>query len=326
MLQRVWHSLGDPKFGLMNTLSDGIARCEDLQPGLIPDLRKSRALIVASDYGGHHQESRFESYSFLIIDGVQWAQWETARTRVRHTYRLGKRRFAFKGMGDRRKARALPAFLSAADMLHGLCATILVEKSLQSLFREHGRLQLSDTHLQAFAHYDARTFERLLRTVHLLSFLLGGLSGPGQDALWITDQDEIAANPERLTELTRIFADVSGHYLPHDLGHLRCATAASDNGTLEMEDLLSIADLTAGALAEMATAYAGQGGFPKTVIAPHPVGLSRKARQIIEWFSVLGMPLSRTAHAIRPGGRSPGLVISHFRFHWGRPLSGTSPS
>jgi hypothetical protein len=241
---------------------------------------------------------------------------------LRRRYRLGDRRFAFKGLGDRRKSGALPAFLSAADVLNGLCATVLVDRSIESLFVKQGRLDLSRPEAQAYAGYGVDTFERLLRTVHFLSFFLGGLSAAGQDVLWITDQDEIAANAERLTDLTSIVAHILGHYAPHDWGHLPCATTASDNGTLETEDLTAIADLTAGALAEMATAHADQGTFPGgAVIAPPPARLSRKARTVIEWFSIPGMPLRRLACAITSVQGSSKLTATVLRFHWGPALS-----
>jgi hypothetical protein len=94
--------------------------------------------------------------------------------------------------------------------------------------------------------------ERLLRVLHLSAFLLSGLSVPGQDVLWIIDEDDIAANVTKLTDLTELFARALSSYSSHTLGHIRCGTTATaDDGGLALEDLTAIADLTTGALGEL---------------------------------------------------------------------------
>ena len=94
--------------------------------------------------------------------------------------------------------------------------------------------------LAAYSHLRASVFERMLRVVHLVSFFTAGLSRAGQDVLWFTDVDDIAANNERIVELTNVWANVFSHYLQHDLRHVRCGTTQCDNGTLQLEDLASI--------------------------------------------------------------------------------------
>jgi hypothetical protein len=87
----------------------------------------------------------------------------------------------------------------------------------------------------------------MLRVVHIVSFFLAGLSRAHQNVIWITDEDEIAANDNRMRELTNLFGNISSHYLPHSMGHFRCGTMKSDDGSRQLEDLASIPDLVAGA-------------------------------------------------------------------------------
>src|SRR5207249_3520816 len=100
-------------------------------------------------------------------------------------------------------------FLSAANNIGGLSVSILVHKAIVSLFRESAQIDLSEPGLEGFSHWKGTSFEKMLRIVHLVSFFIAGLSRAGQDVLWITDEDEIAANDDRLSELTKLFGNVS---------------------------------------------------------------------------------------------------------------------
>jgi hypothetical protein len=86
--------------------------------------------------------------------------------------------------------------------------------------------------------------------VHVLGVLLAGLAAPGQNVMWFTDEDSIAANDDRVRELTQLFAWISSQYLTFNLGHCRCGTSKCDDGSRQIEDFLAIPDMIAGALAE----------------------------------------------------------------------------
>jgi hypothetical protein len=59
---------------------------------------------------------------------------------------------------------------------------------------------------QTLAGWKRGVQERLLRVLHLSGFLLSGLSTPGQNVLWVIDEDEIAANVDQLTRLTKLLS------------------------------------------------------------------------------------------------------------------------
>jgi len=313
----MWRALDNPALGFMNEFSDSIADLQRRNLQLVPELRQSKTLIAVSDYGGAHRALGFEAYSLLITCGDSWNAWEEARLRVRQDFDLEKRRFAFSKMGDNRKRRALSAFLSTADLLHGLSVTVLIDKRIVSLFSAGAQHDPSiAARLSPGGHYTRGTFERLMRAVHLVSFFVAGLSGPGQNLIWLTDEDEIAANPARLTGLTAIFANVASHYLHHTLGHLRCGTTASDNGSLQIEDMAAIPDLVGGALTELITAYHREGCMPSgTLIAPAPPNLISKAREVIRWLSVEPISLKRLVYVIQPEPQSHALTLTRLLLH-----------
>lgn len=222
---------------------------------------------------------------------------------------------SFKKLNDKTRLRALPSFLNAADQLDGLIAVILVDKQIGSLF---GRSrQLDFTTVPEYAAYGAQTFERLMRAVHLLSFFIAGLSRSGQDVFWITDADDFAANEARISTLTKIFANISSHYLAHELGHFRCGTSSiCDNGTLQIEDLCAIADLAAGAATELANRHSDEGTIPSSrLIVPAPSSLSGKSAFVGSWLARRSSRLSRLILALEAEPDSTSIRVKRIMLH-----------
>jgi hypothetical protein len=318
----MWEALEKPSLGFMNLFSESIASLERENPGSLPDLTHCRTIIAVSDYGGYHKTSQFESYSLLVACGDSWAEWEDARQRLRQAFGIGKRRLAFSKMSDIRKRRALTPFLATAEALHGLLVTVLVDKAIESLFVARGRLdRASSSRFAPGVSYTEGTFERLMRTVHLVSFFIAGLSTAGQNVIWLTDEDEIAANRQRLIGLSSIFTHILNHYLRHGLGESRCGTTESDIGSLQIEDLAAIPDLVAGALAETLTAYYQEGGVPSsTLLHLPPQNLSGKTRDIVRWLALESHNLKRLVYVIQGQAESTALILKRLRFQ-SEPLS-----
>jgi hypothetical protein len=312
----MWLGLSRTDLGFMNVLDGILRKAEASQRNRLPDLRRSSTLLVTSDYSGFQKGSLFEVYVLLIIGSEGWAEWEKARIQLRRTFRLIKRRISFKGLNDSRKRKVLPFFLNEADNLPGLCVALILHNDIKSLFRKEGVIDLSAPHLAPYRHYDYRVFERLLRIVHFVSFFLAGLSRHGQDVMWFTDQDDIAANDQRVIELTRIWSIVFSNYLQHDLRHIRCGTTKCDNGTLQIEDLAAIPDLTAGALGELLNCYARTDTIPRNNLTiPLPSKLSRKNTNICTWLAQSDAPLKRLIYLIEEEPISHALKVKDLKLH-----------
>lgn len=316
----MWTPLADDRFGLMNNFSDSIAAAVRGDARTVPDLTSAETVLALSDYSGQHKSSRFEAFTFLYADGAAWPEWERRRRAVRERHKAADRRMSFKKLGDALKRRMLPDFLQAADVLPGLCVCVLIDKSIPSMFRREGGLDLNEPELAQLSHRPQPTVEKLLRVVHLTSLFLAGLTRPGQDVLWFTDEDDIAANAGGVVELTRVWGNVLSHYLRHSLRHIRCGTTLCDNGSLEIEDLAAIPDLVAGAVTDAVNGYVSDGTFPSgRVLIPAANSTSSKAREIFGWFSEEDWPLRRLVYCFRAVPDSTAINFMRLRFHGGQP-------
>lgn len=184
------------------------------------------------------------------------------------------------------------------------------------MFYETGTLDMQADGLSDFGHWRSGAFEKLLRIVHFASLLVAGLSAPGQDLLWFTDEDAIAPNDSRLYDLVEAFKRICSHYLQHDLRHIRIGTSRSDTGKRDIEDLLSIPDLSAGAIGDAMTCYRKDGDVLKHgLMLPPPGSLPPKAYQVLNWFSDNSQPLRRLVYTIDTVERSSELSLRHVVFH-----------
>ena len=278
------------KAGIGGLLADSFDRAVQARPRAFPNVEpRGRTLIMVADFGGQHKGPHFDTYAFLVLDLDKNPQWFEGQRLFRQTVMPNVRRMSFKAMNDRHRRQALIPFLSLADGIVGWLVLFAVSKTGGSLFRS---VEMSAEAKDLLADWKPSVRERLLRIMHFSSFLLSGLSVPGQNCLWIIDEDEIAANVQQLTQLTKVLAVVSSNSIVHDLGHLRCGTTRSDDGTLSLEDLVAICDLGAGAFSDVATAMMSEGRFPRgDIVTALPHGLSWMSRVLTTWLAAVGGPL-----------------------------------
>jgi hypothetical protein len=237
---------------------------------------------MAADFGGQHKGQYFDTYAFLVFDLDQISGWLDGQRLFRRKVMPKARRMCFKGMNDKYRRQALVPFLTLADRIDGWLVLFAVSKAGGSLFGHFAETPDGD---DLVAGWKPAVRERLLRILHLSAFLLSGLSSHGQNVLWVIDEDEVAANVNQLTQLTNVFSRISSNSLAHGLGHLRCGTTRSDDGTLALEDLVAICDLAAGAFCEVTTSMFSRGLFPKNnVITALRVACRGRARSwLLGW-------------------------------------------
>ena len=291
----IWNHLEDSKFGLMCDLSAHMLRLANNNPDSLPNIHNGPSIIVTSDYSGHQGTSEFEVISIFLSDLSNFSDWDYKRQVLREKFLTKSRRMSFKDLRDKQRQKALVPFLQAADTISGLVTTIAVHRAIPSLFSKKGRINLSEPDLHRYAHWNPKTFERLLRVLHFVSFFVSGLSNAGQNTLWFTDEDEIAPNDERVKEVTYIWGNILSHYLSHDLGHIRFGTTNKcDDGSRRIEDLASIPDLVAGTVSEIFSANYKDGRFvAHNLWTPAVPTISAKSRQIAMWLANEDRPLKR---------------------------------
>jgi hypothetical protein len=138
---------------------------------------------------------------------------------------------------------------------------------------------------------------------------------PGQDVMWFTDEDSIAANDDRVCELTQLFAWISSLYLTFTLGRCRCGTSKCDDGSRQIEDFLAVPDMIAGALSEQLSLKATDPSELSRIFWMHRGDFSDKTRSITWWFSDPKKPLKRLIFLIDPEEAGPGSMVSVYHFY-----------
>jgi hypothetical protein len=299
-----WNVLSEQNFGLSALLArmmlEGRSSTLDV---------KGPCLLVTSDYGGSHQRSSYEIYSVLLSDLKYCGRWHEARESIRSKFLADGRRMSYKDLNDRQRRNALVPFLDAADLIPGMCISLAVSKTVETLF-EKDTSQVNPDLIECL-DWSKSLFERALRIVHVVSFWIAGLSRPNQDVLWFSDEDEIAANPARLALLTKVWANVMNNYTVHPLRHLKCGTTKCDNGSKDIEDFAAIPDLVAGGLSDILTALGGS-YRPGLVL---PFGQCKtKAKVVGHWLSHQNGGLQKVVLVIDQEPDTSRLMITRLRF------------
>lgn len=201
-----WRRLPSDRFGMMNVVDNCIADLDSFVPARLPSFQDSSSLLLASDYGGQHSGAHYETYSYLLVCRDRFVVWREAQQALRARWLPDGRRLSYKSLGDSIKARAVPAFLAAADLLAGILVTFAISTQMKSIFAREGHILRTSTNLSEYQHWKPKPFERLYRITSLAAFLLSGLSQPGQSVVWLTDEDEIVGSKRHLKDFGTFFS------------------------------------------------------------------------------------------------------------------------
>ncbi|TCC29681.1 hypothetical protein [Kribbella speibonae] len=241
----VWRTIGRADVDLATAISNCISGAGPLIADSVASVRASPCLMMFSDYGGAHNAARFEVISFMVTTPGGLTNFWTERQRLRRGQLGAARRMSYKTLNDKVRLRSLSGYLDAADHVTGLLITFAVDKRAAHRLSEDHHPEVA---FGGLAPWSPRAFRKLTRIGHLAGIVVQGLRGDGQDLLWITDEDEIAPNPHKHSEATRLMAHLISSYCTGPLGHFRFGTTASDPGDLHIEDLAAVPDLAAGCL------------------------------------------------------------------------------
>lgn len=257
--------------------------------GSFPRLRRGRQFLIVCDIGGSQKRQRFETFSFLVLDLDVNGEWLRRQGAFRRRVLKEPRRLAFKGLNDVQRRRALLPFLSLSETLAGVLVTFAVDKKGRP---DLGNCGASADELAVF--WKASVVDRLLWVVYLGAFPAGGFAAPAQDVMFIVDEDEVVANERQLTKFVELFGRAVSNQSGPMLGHLRCGTTKSDDGSYGLEDLAALPDLAAGATAEFLASTGAAGSSPLSpLIRRIPENLTWKTRTIMPWIWADGTSLRR---------------------------------
>jgi hypothetical protein len=277
----------DENAGFVKDVSDIIAVEALKNPSLIPDLSGDKTLFLFSDYS--RVRGRYKTYSFFVLGRSGADSFNTARKALRRDFGLGHRHISFKGLNDRVKLRALPAFLSLAGASDGLILTFAVSSSIPYMFAEQFLQACPD-----LAVFKKPVLEDMLRIAHFGAQAVLIAFSSKQNIVWFTDEDSIVANEAHQQHFGRLAQAVIRKVLPdEEIGKIAFGLTGVDDGSLEIEDLVSIPDLTAGALCELLDALSEKGQHITPRILLKNPGVSRKTDLICEWIGKTHCPLKK---------------------------------
>lgn len=288
---------------------------------VIPSFKEANTLVIGSDYSGESQADPFLVYSFLITDWLSWCTWDSTRLLLRSRILPDNRRMSYKKLGDSYRGKMLKPMLEASDEVNGMLLSIAINKKAPSIFSENGPIDLHNPDFIKFRNWKPVSLEKAFIITRIIGLLLAGMGRPGQNIFWFTDQDQIASNSQMLEQLTKVFSWVTSNYLDFDLGHLRCGTTACDNGSLQIEDFVSVPDLVAGALCEHFRRTTNTTLRDPMVMWMTGAGLKDKAQQILFWLGTRQRKLKKHVFVIDPdpNNADTGYMVSWFNYGEGEP-------
>jgi hypothetical protein len=277
--QEVWRPVEYPLYPWVRTLERFISSCR-------PPMMPGPVVYIASDYSGDTR-SQYEVISVLYLDQQLSQSWNERRRAIRERFLSDGRRVSFKDLEDGQCRRALDPLLRAADDITGVSLTVAMRKSIKFLCADDtvlGQLPGS-TNLQRV--WPAKQFERMLRVIHIVALLVGGLSRPRQSIRWISDEDQIFANDQFSRDTAGVLSQMTKCYVRDPLGDLALGTTGLDDGSRLLEDIAAIPDFAAGAVAEITNTFCSMAGgrIPPGIHLPLLGQLSEKSSLLGSWLA-----------------------------------------
>jgi hypothetical protein len=292
------------------SLDQALARLVASRKLLLPDLRlHTKTVLVFSDYGGEAADSRYLTYSFLFTSHDAHEPVLAALKRVRQEYDLNDpfKEICFTDVQYGPIKRSLTKWLNTTDYAVGLLFTLIVDKSVVSLFGQSGRQTqrelASILDQEGLGNWPPAIAEKMIRVVHVIGYWLAALTVAEQNVCWMTDHDCIVANPERLQATQRVFSNIVGSY------QLRtgkvCMALPFKKGieTFGFSDFLSVPDLVAGSIESL---------FTRTDKMEEPK-VREQANDILLWLCRQGVGLKKLTMSIKQAEDGRVLAsITHF--------------
>ena len=221
---------------------------------LLPDLSalSNTTVGIFSDYAGE-STGKYSTYSFLVCAFGSLGPFKEQMAALRKAASLGHKEIAFKDFGMGQLRRLLPRYLRLVDgYVLGLVFTLVVDKSIPSLFGpsdETHRLLVAALEERGYKSVVPKIAERIFRVVHTIAFLLALLGHQRQKIFWMTDNDAIGETAEKHKHLLAVLNNVLPLYTIKEFTFIGGARPFQPR-VFEYLDLLSVADVAAGAVAQ----------------------------------------------------------------------------
>ena len=271
---------------------------------LLPNLSAlaNQTIGIFSDYSGE-SSGHYYTYSFLICAYGSLGVFLERMRQAREKFGIGKKEIAFKDFEKDTVKRVLPSYLEMLNgYVSGMLFTLVIDKRLVSLFGASNR---STTKALAemlkergFGERKPQVAEKIMRIVHTSAYLTALLGHQGQKILWMTDHDSIAPNPKMHNRMLALFNNVLGLYTNRTFALLGGALPFAERST-DYLDLLSAADIAAGAVAQYFTS--------RRLVGEHNVSVKPGAEKVLQWLGLDAVGLKKLCMMISAG--SNGAIL-----------------
>ncbi|AHN24536.1 hypothetical protein [Lysinibacillus varians] len=282
----LYKSLND---GLMSRLSRGEL--------VLPNFHECETVAIFTDYGGEAKDSKYFTYTITLVGYNQLAFFDVFMKNIREKYQLNNpiKEIAFKDLKYGPIERSLDEYLNAINnTVNGIVFTLVVDKEIHSLngHNEKNSKKFIAKFLeeQGFGTVKADVAEKIYRILTLISYLVHLLVPYEKKIFWMSDQDSTIETEEmhqKIADLLQsaIYSFENAEY--DTLGYGK--PFPKDEGTLFL-DLLSISDLTAGAIEHYLTR--------QKKLASSDFEISRGADKITMWLANNGLAFKKLTYIV----------------------------
>lgn len=262
-----------------------INRLNDLMLGSDLPLLNGNNLYIASDYSGSHKKCKYETISILIVDIDNSRKWFEERRIIRDKYLPEGRRMSYKTLNDKYRQNALLPFLYATNYIHGICISLSFRKNKTIQFITKDNIATTLAGAPFRAKWSWKDLNSLFRILFFVNFFIAGFAKDGQNIYWMSDEDAIFANQDRTNDALMLLSAFAEQYVDKNLGDLGQGTTIFDDSDRINEDIVSIPDLSAGALSELFTLICdSHGKIAFGLYNEMPKNISPKSDPIISWL------------------------------------------
>lgn len=253
-------------------------------------LANAKRLLLAADYSGDQSDSRYRTVGLLLANEEDLLAWKAKLTALRSS-RLGRRRLSYKDLRhDAIRWKSLRSFLPTLSPLRAYCLAVAIEKDLAPLVEDvanHKGL------LAPLSTWPKAVRWKALDVAVVAAVLVTSTSPPDADFMFITDDDDVAANPRRLEEFVTLLNLAVGLLTPRRFGTITFRTTGMPTKNLFVEDLCALPDLAAGALMDFLRSTGPTGSQDPLEVASS--ALDERAQVLIDWIVTEGNGPTRLA-------------------------------
>lgn len=283
---------------LYRALNDGLMSRLSRGQLILPNFNNGESVAIFTDYGGEIKHSKYLTYTVTLVDYNQLAFFEDSMNKIREKHQLNnpKKEIAFKHLKYGPIRRSLDEYLNTINnCVNGIVFTLVVDKDIYSLAENNNKrskyLVANILEERGFGKFKPDVAEKIYRIINLISYLVHLLVPYGKKIFWMSDEDSTIASEKMHQKIGELFNnaiysfedakyDTVGYSKPFDKGE----------DTLFL-DLLSISDLTAGAIEHYLTR--------KKTLASSDFTISEGADKILMWLANNGLAFKKLTYIIR---------------------------